>query len=458
MPNFRFSHLPLTLLILYGCEADTTLPKTYFSCEPLNDCISNCDSGSYNYCRSKCETQASDIVAITYGLYESCLQAGCYSESSSGNCSSCSDFYADCTGRTPDPRWGTSPASQSPPPSSNNDNNSDGSVSAGQSSGSSGNSSSGSGSATEPDPEPEPVSELTFSEISFVNDDDGSGVLSAGETATLRFQIRNLGPRNVLGLRGTLTATGAFVKFNEPNGGFCGGRLNRSSLDLVFNHPNPNEVRCRVGSECDDYLAVCGEGCCGSPEIVVSPGVNERDVGFVFELRDNSGNEYCLTFHYRIGAGPVGRLGYECGALSGDSASDDSSAAEGGSSSSSSPGGIDGLGDACSSYDLCSSELFCVNHDDDSYCVAECPAGGCPSGWYCHEVGLAASGDLVGKSICLRDGDSGSSNSSGSSDGMTGSCTNTCRFADDNECDDGGDGSVTSACNLGTDCNDCGPR
>lgn len=37
-------------------------------------------------------------------------------------------------------------------------------------------------------------------------------------------------------------------------------------------------------------------------------------------------------------------------------------------------------------------------------------------------------------------------------------CTNTCRFAFDGECDDGGPGAVTSICDLGTDCGDCGPR
>ena len=37
-------------------------------------------------------------------------------------------------------------------------------------------------------------------------------------------------------------------------------------------------------------------------------------------------------------------------------------------------------------------------------------------------------------------------------------CTNTCSFASDGECDDGGSGSITSLCDLGTDCNDCGAR
>eukprot|EP01052_Picozoa_sp_SAG31_P031010 SAG31_NODE_3239_length_4507_cov_2.410617_1_plen_1122_part_10 len=37
-------------------------------------------------------------------------------------------------------------------------------------------------------------------------------------------------------------------------------------------------------------------------------------------------------------------------------------------------------------------------------------------------------------------------------------CEDSCSFAFDNECDDGGAGSALAACRLGTDCNDCGWR
>ncbi len=37
-------------------------------------------------------------------------------------------------------------------------------------------------------------------------------------------------------------------------------------------------------------------------------------------------------------------------------------------------------------------------------------------------------------------------------------CQNTCPFADDGECDDGGPGALFAECTLGTDCGDCGPR
>jgi len=37
-------------------------------------------------------------------------------------------------------------------------------------------------------------------------------------------------------------------------------------------------------------------------------------------------------------------------------------------------------------------------------------------------------------------------------------CTNTCRWAGDGECDDGGPRSLYSVCDYGSDCDDCGPR
>ena len=37
-------------------------------------------------------------------------------------------------------------------------------------------------------------------------------------------------------------------------------------------------------------------------------------------------------------------------------------------------------------------------------------------------------------------------------------CDDTCEFAFDGECDDGGFDASTDACEFGTDCTDCGPR
>jgi hypothetical protein len=56
-------------------------------------------------------------------------------------------------------------------------------------------------------------------------------------------------------------------------------------------------------------------------------------------------------------------------------------------------------------------------------------------------------------------GGSGSEAGSGGRDAEPpGGCENTCFFADDGECDDGGEDSITNACDFATDCGDCGPR
>lgn len=47
---------------------------------------------------------------------------------------------------------------------------------------------------------------------------------------------------------------------------------------------------------------------------------------------------------------------------------------------------------------------------------------------------------------------------SGTSTTTSGTCTNTCEYAHDGECDDGGSNAMYSVCALGTDCADCGTR
>jgi hypothetical protein len=46
----------------------------------------------------------------------------------------------------------------------------------------------------------------------------------------------------------------------------------------------------------------------------------------------------------------------------------------------------------------------------------------------------------------------------GDGDGGDGLCNDSCLFAADGACDDGGAGSFIPVCELGTDCLDCGPR
>ena len=50
------------------------------------------------------------------------------------------------------------------------------------------------------------------------------------------------------------------------------------------------------------------------------------------------------------------------------------------------------------------------------------------------------------------------SSSSGNDGDTYGKCTDTCGYARDSECDDGGAGAQYSECDYGTDCADCGPR
>jgi hypothetical protein len=54
-------------------------------------------------------------------------------------------------------------------------------------------------------------------------------------------------------------------------------------------------------------------------------------------------------------------------------------------------------------------------------------------------------------------GGGGESRAQGSCDGPV-ACENTCRYANDGQCDDGGPDSDTNACLFGTDCADCGER
>ena len=54
-----------------------------------------------------------------------------------------------------------------------------------------------------------------------------------------------------------------------------------------------------------------------------------------------------------------------------------------------------------------------------------------------------------------QDSSSGADSSHSSSEMI---CSNTCEYADDGDCDDGGPGSDYDLCDYGTDCNDCGPR
>ena len=93
------------------------------------------------------------------------------------------------------------------------------------------------------------------------------------------------------------------------------------------------------------------------------------------------------------------------------------------------PGCCDGT--VCLNYepDLSSScSTSCVTHEE---CVTGCCAPTTQQSTYCFTAKFC---DDFGK------------------------CINTCQFADDGECDDGGPGSDYELCAFGTDCLDCGGR
>lgn len=72
--------------------------------------------------------------------------------------------------------------------------------------------------------------------------------------------------------------------------------------------------------------------------------------------------------------------------------------------------------------------------------------------------GAADSGaNSCGDGVCAQD-ESENSCPADCMDISTELCTDTCQYAGDGECDDGGPGADYDACELGTDCGDCGPR
>ena len=60
--------------------------------------------------------------------------------------------------------------------------------------------------------------------------------------------------------------------------------------------------------------------------------------------------------------------------------------------------------------------------------------------------------------ICPTASSSGCGSSDGGSSGVVGLCSEICNYPSDGLCDDGGSGSEYADCALGTDCTDCGPR
>lgn len=99
----------------------------------------------------------------------------------------------------------------------------------------------------------------------------------------------------------------------------------------------------------------------------------------------------------------------------------------------------------------CDINRKCDDLCDNGYCSdGDCVCDYGYSGEWC-ETYTPPSSSSGGSS-------SGGSSSGGSSSGSGGLCLNTCQYAYDGECDDGGPGAAFSLCDYGTDCADCGIR
>jgi hypothetical protein len=106
--------------------------------------------------------------------------------------------------------------------------------------------------------------------------------------------------------------------------------------------------------------------------------------------------------------------------------------------------GTDGCGNSCGECDvgeLCNSEDLCEEctcAEEDRGCgedILGCLCGECARG-FCDEAAEPAACDRSATELC----------------------NNSCIFAGDEDCDDGGRGCKFSLCEFGSDCADCGER
>lgn len=118
--------------------------------------------------------------------------------------------------------------------------------------------------------------------------------------------------------------------------------------------------------------------------------------------------------------------------------------------------------DHCGEGHYCDAGFQCVGYGASATCASEEPEG-CSAGQYlcggnyCCPTGstYCGAGLYCGAgTVCLAGGGCGTTGGGGGSGG----CTNSCGYAYDGECDDGGPGADYSLCALGTDCADCGSR
>lgn len=116
--------------------------------------------------------------------------------------------------------------------------------------------------------------------------------------------------------------------------------------------------------------------------------------------------------------------------------------------------------DHCGEGYYCDAGYECVGYGASATCheiAAGCSAGQYECGGdYCCPTGSTYCGGgryCLAGTVCVEGGGCRSTGGSG-----TGGCSNSCAYAYDGECDDGGPGAAYSVCALGTDCADCGTR
>ncbi len=200
----------------------------------------------------------------------------------------------------------------------------------------------------------------------------------------------------------------------------------------------------------------------------------------------------CVPESIELCTGPNDCAGLRTCNPDGSAWSDCRCGAAGGTGGTSGVGGAGGTGggapldEACAAVCQTMASVGCSSFDLTT-CLADCNAaeaslGGCvqeydaflrcaatspASAWACNADGTvgyvdtvrcSAQEDLVFACLTSGTGGTGGLGGTGGTGGVAGICTDTCVYAFDDECDDGGPGSITDICEYGTDCADCGPR
>ena len=139
----------------------------------------------------------------------------------------------------------------------------------------------------------------------------------------------------------------------------------------------------------------------------------------------------------------------DCGAGGSAAASDEDSDADGAGADGAGADGSSDAADGCTETCLYASDGGC----DDGGPGAEYSI--CALGTDCTDCGPRAASASPSPQLPDEDSDSIEADSDSSEADL---CTQTCWYASDGACDDGGCGADFSICDIGTDCTDCGPR